>query len=188
MFLQMFKAYIVPLGILIVVNMLAAGWRAIPYTVTNKAHDGSWQSIELGVANPDVRELLLAGGYWGRQEAEIIDRGGKAGYTDIKVTAQELEQHIQTQLQGIIHRDGWVLLFANSAGSRVAASTQANTEESKVQSAPVSLPLELRSGDVLPNTDWYIGDVWPDRIQLLQDGHESLVVPLYPLVKPLSEP
>lgn len=190
--LHMFKPMLLPLALLITVNLIAFALRAIP--PADKAHNGdsSWQSLQATSVKPDVRELLLAGHHWGERPVSAVGANSQAlgtGTPEAAITA--LSQHIQGQLQGIIRRGGWVLLFANPNSSESTESTAApsdNTEEQSASNAKLTgLPLELRSGDQLLDTPWHIGTIWPDRIQLLQSGHDPLIVPLYPLAESSSE-
>lgn len=192
--LHLLKPLLLPLTLLLAANLLAFAWRAIP--PADKTHkgdnDSSWQSLQTASAAPDVRELLLAGSHWGKRPDSTDDTNSPASNADTpEATIAALNQHIQAQLQGIIRRGDWVLLFANPNRSENIESTAAATDNTKEQSASdaelPSLPLELRSGDQLPDTPWHIGTIWPDRIQLLQSGHEPLIVPLYPLAEPSPE-
>lgn len=191
--LHLFKPMLLPLALLIVVNLIAFAWRAIPPADKARNSDSSWQSLQSAAAKPDVRELLLAGHQWGERPVSAAGANSQAPDADTpEATITALNQHIQSQLQGIIRRGDWVLLFANPDSSEKSIESTAaasdNTEEQSASNAKLTgLPLELRSGDPLPDTPWHIGTIWPDRIQLLQSGHDPLIVPLYPLAEPDSE-
>lgn len=178
---HLLKSILLPLIIFVAAHLLAFAWRALPPASKNTGSDTRWQSLQPSAATPDVRNSLLAGNHWG--ERQIPENAETAQTADTpEATVAALSQHIQRQLQGIIRRGDWVLLFVNpQAPAPVAA-------DAKDQAAtPPALPLELRSGDRLPDTAWHIGHIWPDRIQLLQDGHEPLIVPLYPLAASVPE-
>lgn len=171
------KSLVVPLLVLVGVNLIAVAWRAIPQHTEPASLDASWEALEPQVAGADVRHRLLQGGQWGQPVENPADRDAAAAAADSaadspEATVQALSRHIQRQLQGIVRRGDWVLLFAQPAGAD--------------ESPP--LPLELRSGDALPDTPWQIGQIWADRVQLLQPGHESLIVPLYPIAESVTEP
>ena len=172
---HLLKPLLLPLLILVVVNLAATAWRAIPQGSNNATQDTDWQTLELTAGSPDVRRGLLAGGQWGVVDNSASSAGEEGIDSDDsspEATAQALSKHIQRQLQGIIHRGDWVLLFA---------------QPGEASDSP-ALPLELRSGDDLPDTPWLIGQIWADRIQLLQNGHDPLVVPLYPIAESVTEP
>ncbi|MGN5519555.1 hypothetical protein VF673_11835 [Halopseudomonas sp. Lyrl_26] len=172
------KSLVVPLLVLVGVNLVAVAWRAIPPQNELVAQDASWEALEPLAAGADVRHQLLQGGQWGQPVEKPADQDaaadaeskGAAGSSEAAV--QALSKHIQRQLQGIIRRGGWVLLFAQPT------ETDGNPP----------LPLELRSGDVLPDTPWQIGQIWADRVQLVQQGHDPLIVPLYPVAESVTEP
>lgn len=190
--LQLLRPLLLPLAILLGANLLAFAWRAIEPSSQERSSDSSWQSLQAAQAQPDVRAVLLAGKHWGEPQS-VAERGVETqSVTDTPDNSvSALSQHIQRQLQGIIRRGDWVLLFANPASSTNAEPAPQKTTKgqpaSQPEPAPALAPLELRSGDQLPDTPWHIGDIWPDRIQLLQSGHEPLIVPLYPLATPSPE-
>lgn len=184
--LHLLKPMLLPLALLIAANLAAFAWRAMPPSEKTSASESNWQSLQSGSVKPDVRELLLLGNHWGKPALSSNEKNNQTLEKDTsEATVAALSLHIQRQLQGIIHRGGWVLLFANPDAEAVA-----NTDKPEEQSdnpRPTSLPLELRSSDKLPGTPWRIGDIWPDRIELLQSEHEPLIVPLYPLAEPRPE-
>lgn len=173
--IQMLKPLLLPLLILVAVNLVAFAWRAIPQDKGSARQDSDWQTLQPLPGRPDVRDSLLAGGHWGRPADNPAQRGegekGDRADGSPEATAEVLGKHIQRQLQGIIRRGDWVLLFAQPA----------------TDSDSLPLPLELRSGDDLPDTPWQIGQIWADRIQLVQQGHEALIVPLYPVAESVTE-
>lgn len=184
--LHLLKPMLLPLALLIAANLVAFAWRAIPPSENTGTSDSNWQSLQSTSVKPDVRELLLLGGHWGEPEQSSNEKNNQTLEKDTpEATVAALSLHIQRQLQGIVYRAGWVLLFANPGAEAVANTDQ--PEEQSDNPRPASLPLELRSGDQLPDTPWRIGDIWPDRIELLQSEHEPLIVPLYPLAEPRPE-
>lgn len=179
--MRLIKPLLLPLALLLGAHALAFAWRAIPPSSSLRDSNSQWQSLHTQPTPPDVRQLLLAGAHWGEpQHIESTEDDATATSESPEATLTALSQHIQRQLQGIIRRGDWVLLFANPQGQGSGKTAAKDHENSP------ALPLELRSGDSLPDTAWQIGDIWPDRIQLLQDGHEPLIVPLYPLA--VSDP
>lgn len=183
---HLLKPLLLPLLILVAVNLVAVAWRALPQDDSGGAQDGSWQTLDSSVRSLDVRARLL-NGHWGQPasnpEEELDQDGnpvnaGEAPEPTVEETIEALSNHIQRQLQGIIHRGDWVLLFAQPESSIDASDTVSDT---------LKLPLELRSGDILPDTPWHIGQIWADRIQLLQDGNDPLIVPLYPIAESVTE-
>lgn len=183
---HLLKSLLLPLLILLGVNLLAFVWRAIPQDSDENTPDSSWQAIDAPAISPDVRGSLLAGGHWGQPVASASgqDEGQGAINNEAdtpEATVKVLNKHIQRQLQGIVRRGDWVLLFAQTgAGEGEGGSAS--------EASPLPLPLELRSGDLLPDTPWYVGQIWADRIQLLQEGHDPLIVPLYPIAEAVTEP
>lgn len=184
---HLLKPLLLPLLILVVVNLAAIAWRAIPQGSDNAVQEADWQTLELPMGSPDVRQGLLVGGQWG---LPIIDDEEQSAAADSDIETEEdavigveaLGRNIQRQLQGIIHRGEWILLFAQSEPA-LAAETNTSAENTILP-----LLIELRSGDSLPDTPWYIGEVWADRIQLVQEGHDPLIVPLYPIAESVTEP
>lgn len=166
------KSWLLPLAGLLAINLIAMGWRAIPPTNKARTASAEWQSLPEAQMQPDVRSALLAKNYWGEVHKPNTENNGSANSNLAHATQEEISRHIQNQLQGIIYRSEWVLLFAHPA--------KTNTKESL-------LPIELKQGDQLPNTVWQIGQIWADRVELLQADQPTMIIPLYPIADTAPE-
>ena len=159
------KPFILPLAVFLLVNLTAVAWRAIPPSSKARNNNTEWQSLQAPAAQPDVRELLKAGKQWGEYQQATSVKDSLQKDTP-EATQAAITKHIASQLQGIVYRGEWVLLFTNPA--------QTDNKEKP-------LPLELKQGNQLPNTDWQIGQIWADRIELLQTDQPTMIIPLYPI-------
>lgn len=185
--MPIFNTLLLPLAILLVAHAVFFAWRAIPPASQHNTANSQWQTLAPLNHTGDVRQSLLAGGYWGvpaGEEAKSVDHGEaeQTGEQTPAAVRQALVQHLQARLQGIIYRGEWVLLFAQEATGQQAQSQDIPAEQQGVR------PLELRAGEQLPGTHWSISQVWPDRIELQHPTEHTITLPLYPLADPVTEP
>lgn len=169
------NSLLLPLLVLVLANLMAFAWRSVPPASSQLLADTDWQVPSPPQIPVDLRPGILAGNHWGEvaraDAAAQADTAAEPGEAGLSPEVRELNQRIQHSLQGIVRRGDWVLLFARDGSAEKTDN----------------LPLELRSGDQLPDSPWQIGQIWADRIQLVQQAHESLIVPLYPLAEPATE-
>lgn len=160
--LQALKVLLLPLLAIVVINVIVGLLRTMPEASQTNATDEAWPQLELPADSVDVREQLLVGGQWGQREA-LVNAAEQNSPTVSNLTKDSaIRTYVQQQLQGIVYRNGWYLLFAQ------------NSEP---------LPLELQEGDTLPNSAWVIGRIFADRIELLNSkaNNAPVIISLYPI-------
>lgn len=159
--LQALKAWALPLLAVVFINAAAAVLRTLPDAVNANDAAETWPEFQLPMQGLDIKQQLLAGGHWGQPEyVNQVDEQATEQNSALK-EAGVVREYVQRQLQGIVFRNGWHLLFAQDDG----------------------LPLELTEGDNLPESPWTIGRIFPDRIELLDDNatETPLMIFLYPI-------
>ena len=161
MTLPSLKVFLLPMLAIVLINAVAGLLRTLPDAVGSSEATEAWPEFQLPASALDINAKLLSGGQWGQPElitnADAENTGESSALEDESV----VREYVQRQLQGIVYRNGWHLLFAQEEG----------------------LPLELQEGDSLPDSPWAVGRIFPDRIELLDGRDEStpLNIFLYPI-------
>lgn len=162
--LQALKVLLLPLLAIVVINVIVGLLRTLPAVNQTNSTNEAWPQLELPADSVDVREQLLLGGQWGQREVlvNIAEQNKNSPAASNLTKDSAIREYVQQQLQGIVYRNGWYLLFAQ------------NSEP---------LPLELQEGDTLPNSAWAIGRIFADRIELLNSkaNNAPVIISLYPI-------
>lgn len=158
------KLIMLPLLGLVVINLVAAYLRTMPAVDSASIVDEVWPEFVLPALPVDVRDALLAGGQWGaRAVSETIEQQDQDNTASPTLTeANVVRDYVRQQLQGIVYRGGWYVLFAPQASE--------------------TLPLELQEGDTLPGSSWLISHILQDRLEIVDTAAADatpLIIPLY---------
>ena len=161
MTLPSLKVFLLPVLAIVLINGVAGLLRTLPDTVGSSDATEAWPEFQLPASALDINAKLLSGGQWGQPELVVSDAAQDSSESSALAEESIVREYVQRQLQGIIYRNGWYLLFAQEEG----------------------LPLELQTGDSLPDSPWTVGQISPDRIELLDGRDESAPfnVFLYPI-------